>query len=513
MVTAFRKVLIANRGEIAVRVMRTCHELGIRCVAVYSEADRAALHVRHADEAYLIGPPPARESYLVIDKILDVAQRAGVDAIHPGYGFLSENAEFAAACRTAGVVFIGPPPEAIRDMADKTTARAKLAAAGVPVVPGRSGPGGRGFATAAEALAAAREIGFPVMLKAAAGGGGKGMRLVDGEAKLAAAFQGARREAQSAFGDDAIYLEKAVVQPRHVEVQVFADAHGHALHLGERDCSVQRRHQKVIEETPSPVVDEPMRARMGDVAVKAARAVGYQGAGTIEFLVDQDRNFYFLEMNTRLQVEHPVTELCTGLDLVRLQIQVAEGEPLELRQEQVVRRGAALECRIYAEDPVRFFPSPGRITRLETPSGPYVRDDSGVYAGAEISVYYDPLISKLATWADTRERALERMLRALSEYVIRGIKTNIPFHQRVLRHPAFRRGEYDTSFIERYQADLTGPTEIPADLATVAVVAAAVDAACHDAAGRGAETHGPPGRTPDARGGGAWRNGVRWRGR
>jgi acetyl-CoA carboxylase biotin carboxylase subunit len=510
MPTPIRKILIANRGEIAVRVMRTCRELGIGTVAVFSAADRAALHVRMADEAYPIGPPPARESYLVVDTILDVAKRAGVDAIHPGYGFLSENAEFAAACRAAGVIFIGPPPEAIRDMGDKTTARAKMSAAGVPVVPGRSGPGGRGFGTLEEALAAARVIGFPVMLKAAAGGGGKGMRLVEGEARFASAWQGAQREAQSAFGDDAVYLEKAVVQPHHVEVQVFADAHGHAIHLGERDCSVQRRHQKVIEETPSPIVDEAMRARMGEVAVTAARAVGYVGAGTIEFLVDQERNFYFLEMNTRLQVEHPITELVTGLDLVRLQIQVAQGAPLGLAQEEVVRRGAAIECRIYAEDPVRFFPSPGRITRLETPSGPYVRDDSGVYPGAEITVFYDPMISKLATWADTREHALDRMLRALSEYVIRGIKTNIPFHQRVLRHAAFRRGEYDTSFIERHKAELTGPLEVPEAIARVAVAAAAIDTVCADAAACGGPRL-PDGESPAADGAHAWRDAVRWR--
>jgi acetyl-CoA carboxylase, biotin carboxylase subunit len=433
-----------------------------------------------------------------------VARRAGVDAIHPGYGFLSENATFAAACCAAGVVFIGPSPDAIRDMGEKTKARAAMAAAGVPVVPGRSGPGGRGFGTVEEALAAAQELGFPVMLKAVAGGGGKGMRLVEGEAKFASAYQGARREAQGAFGDDAVYLEKAVERPRHVEVQIFADTHGHAIHLGERDCSVQRRHQKVIEETPSPIVDAAMRARMGEVAVKAARAVGYVGAGTVEFLVDQDRKFHFLEMNTRLQVEHPITELVTGLDLVRLQIQVAQGEQLRLDQEQVACRGAALECRIYAEDPVRFFPRPGRITRLETPVGPFVRDDSGVCAGAEISVYYDPLISKLATWGETREQALDRMGRALSEYVICGIETNIPFHRRVLQHPAFRRGEYDTSFVERYRPELTGQTELPADRATVVTGAAAGEAAC-----RGADANSAAGHAPEANGAGAWRHAVR----
>ncbi|HEY3358227.1 MAG TPA: biotin carboxylase N-terminal domain-containing protein, partial [Polyangia bacterium] len=334
----FSKVLIANRGEIAVRVIRTCRELGLATVAVFSEADRRALHVRLADEAYLIGPPPAAQSYLDSARIIETARRAGAGAIHPGYGFLSENEGFAAACAAAGITFIGPPPAAIAAMGDKTTARGHMTRAGVPVVPGDNGTDGRGFPSVEAALAAARALGFPVMLKASAGGGGKGMRLVDGEAKFTAAYDGARREAKSAFGDDAVYLEKAITEPHHVEVQVFADGTGHAIHLGERDCSIQRRHQKVVEETPSPLVDDALRARMGAVAVKAARAVGYVGAGTIEFLVDGQRNFYFLEMNTRLQVEHPVTEMVTGLDLVRLQLQVAQGEPLGLTQEQVVRR-------------------------------------------------------------------------------------------------------------------------------------------------------------------------------
>jgi acetyl-CoA carboxylase biotin carboxylase subunit len=506
MTRRFHKVLIANRGEIAVRVIRSCREAGLRTVAVYSEADRRALHVRLADEAYLIGPPPAAKSYLDFERIIDTAQRAGAEAIHPGYGFLSENEAFAAACADAGITFIGPPPAAIAAMGDKTTARGHMTRAGVPVVPGDNGPDGRGFPSAEAALAAARAIGFPVMLKAAAGGGGKGMRRVDSEARFQAAFDGARREAKAAFGDDAVYLEKAITEPHHVEIQVFADESGHTIHLGERDCSIQRRHQKVVEETPSPLVTPELRARMGEVAVKAARAVGYVGAGTIEFLVDGQRNFYFLEANTRLQVEHPITEMVTGLDLVRLQLAVAQGEPLGIAQEQVVRRGHAVECRIYAEDPVRFLPSPGRITALRTPGGPFVRDDSGVYPGAEISVYYDPLISKLVVWAEGREPALDRMLRALSEYVIRGIKTNLAFHKRLLAHPAFRRGEYDTGFIERHKADLTSPVEPAGEAAEVAIAAAAIHAA-HEGATAAERALEPPAPGPGA----GWRTAVRWR--
>jgi len=501
------KVLIANRGEIAVRVMRTCREMGLRTVAVFSEADRAALHVRLADEAYLIGPPPAAQSYLVIERIIDAAQRAGADAIHPGYGFLAENEQFAAACAAAGIVFVGPPPAAIAAMGDKTTARARMTAAGVPVVPGDHGVNGRGFPGFEEALAAARQLGFPVMLKASAGGGGKGMRLVESEAKLKAAFDGARRESASAFGDDTVYLEKAIVEPHHVEVQVFADEHGNVIHLGERDCSIQRRHQKVIEETPSPIVSEAMRARMGEVAVKAARAVGYVGAGTIEFLVDAERHFYFLEMNTRLQVEHPVTEMVTGLDLVRLQLAVAAGRPLGLAQDAVVRRGAAIECRVYAEDPVRFLPSPGRLTTLRVPGGPFVRDDSGVYPGAEISVYYDPLISKLVAWGGDREQALDRMGRALGEYVIRGIKTNLPLHRRVLAHPAFRRGEYDTGFLERHRAELTADLTPGPEITAVAAAAAAIHVARDGALASSAAAL----RAPEPGAGGGWRTAVRWR--
>jgi acetyl-CoA carboxylase biotin carboxylase subunit len=476
-----RKILIANRGEIAVRVMRACRELGIQTVAVYSEVDRAALHVRIADEAYPIGPAPARESYLDIHKVLDVAKRSGADAIHPGYGFLSEKAEFARACEAAGVIFIGPSADAIDAMGDKTRARAKVTAAGVPVVPGDNGPGdgsssgsGRGFPSAQAALESARKIGFPVMLKASAGGGGKGMRLVDDEKKFVAAYDGAQREAKSAFGDEAVYLEKAVVRPRHVEIQVFGDTHGSVVYLFERDCSIQRRHQKVIEEAPSPALTPELRKKMGEVAVKAAQAVNYVGAGTCEFLLGEDGNFYFLEMNTRLQVEHPVTEMVTQLDLVRLQIAVANGDKLPFKQEDLKLHGAAIECRIYAEDSLRFLPSPGKITQLRQPAGPYVRDDTGVYEGSEISVYYDPMISKLITWGQTRQEAIQRMERALVEYRVGGIKTNLAFHRRVMKNAAFQKGHYDTSFIEREKGELLRPLQLEeGDEALDAVFAAA----------------------------------------
>jgi acetyl-CoA carboxylase biotin carboxylase subunit len=481
-----RKVLIANRGEIAVRVMRACKELGIATVAVYSEADRAALHVRTADEAFPIGPPPARESYLDIAKVIDAAKKSGADAIHPGYGFLSEKADFARAVEAAGIIFIGPPADAIDAMGDKTRARAKVTAAGVPVVPGDNGPTGRGFPTPEEALASAKKIGFPVMLKASAGGGGKGMRLVEDEAKFTAAYQGAQREAKSAFGDDAVYLEKAVIRPRHVEIQVFADTHGNTVYLFERDCSIQRRHQKVIEEAPSPALKPETRHAMGAVAVKAAAAVNYVGAGTCEFLLAEDGSFYFLEMNTRLQVEHPVTEMITQLDLVKLQIAVANGEPLPFKQEDLKIHGAALECRIYAEDPLRFLPSPGKITQLRQPSGPFVRDDSGVTEGSEISVYYDPMISKLVTWGKDRTEAVDRMARALSEYRVGGIKTNLAFHRRVLKNADFRAGKYDTSFIEGHKAELLRALEL--DESDEALDAALAAAAMHAMETGAAET-------------------------
>ena len=472
-----RKVLVANRGEIAVRVMRALRERNISSVAVFSDVDRNALHVRSADEAYFIGAAPARESYLDINKILDVAKRSGSDAIHPGYGFLSEKAEFARACKKAGVIFIGPPAEAIDAMGDKTRARQKMIAAGVPVVPGDNGAGasGRGFPSAEAALESAKKIGFPVMLKASAGGGGKGMRLVDGEAKFKAAFDGAQREAKSAFGDDAVYIEKAIVKPRHVEIQVFGDMHGNVVYLFERDCSVQRRHQKVIEEAPSPAVTPELRKKMGDVAVKAAAAVGYVGAGTCEFLLGADGNFYFLEMNTRLQVEHPVTEMITQRDLVHLQLDVADGKPLPFKQEDLRVHGAAIECRIYAEDSLRFLPSPGKITALRQPQGPFVRDDSGVFEGSEISVYYDPMISKLIVWGEDRAQALDRMARALSEYRVGGIKTNLAFHRRVMKNAVFRSGKYDTGFIEQEKAELLKPLEL--EDADFAIAAAAVHAA------------------------------------
>jgi acetyl-CoA carboxylase biotin carboxylase subunit len=467
------KILIANRGEIACRVIRACRELDLATVAVFSEADRDAVHVRMADEAVPVGPPPAKDSYLRAEKIVEAARLTGADAVHPGYGFLSENAAFAEACAAAGLTFIGPPPAAITAMGGKTSARALMQAAGVPVVPGDNGPAGKGFASPEQARAAAAAVGYPVMLKAAAGGGGRGMRLVESEDKLEAALAGARREAKGAFGDDTIYLEKAIVRARHVEIQVFGDEHGQVVHLFERDCSVQRRNQKVIEEAPCPVLDEPTRARMGEVAVRAARKVGYVGAGTIEMLYDQaSKSFYFLEMNTRLQVEHPVTELITGVDLVRWQIAVAQGERLPVAQEQIERRGAAIQCRVYAEDPVKFLPSPGTISSLRVPAGPGVRDDSGVTAGSVISVYYDPMISKLCAWAGDRRAAIDRMRRALGEYHVGGIRTNLAFHRRVMRHPAFIAGDYDTGFIERHRADLQPAEPTPEDLDRAAIAAA-----------------------------------------
>src|SRR5690349_11357947 len=414
------KILIANRGEIACRVIRACRELDLRTVAVHSDADAAALHVRLADEAVAIGPPPARESYLRAEKIVDAIKKTGADAVHPGYGFLSENADFAEAVAAAGATFIGPPPAAIRAMGGKTSARALMQAANVPVVPGDNGEGGRGFATPAAAKAAAARVGYPVMLKAAAGGGGRGMRLVDGEDKLEAALAGAQREAKAAFGDDTIYIEKAIVRPRHIEIQVFGDEHGGAVHLYERDCSIQRRNQKVIEESPSPAIDDELRARMGEVAVRAARSVGYVGAGTIEMLYDgATRGFYFLEMNTRLQVEHPVTELVTGVDLVHWQLALAAGDPLPMSQQDVTSRGHAIECRVTAEDPARgFAPDAGHIHTAHLAGGPWVRWDGGIETGSEVGLFYDPMLAKLIVHGRTREQAIARMHRALLELTI-----------------------------------------------------------------------------------------------
>ena len=407
----FQKILIANRGEIAVRIQRACRELGIHTVAVYSDVDRNALHVRYADEAYLIGPAPSRESYLRADKILEVARQSGADAIHPGYGFLAEREDFAQACIDEGIKFIGPKPSAIAAMGDKAVARATVQKAGVPVVPGTEGEGGL---RDEEIVAIAPQIGFPLLVKATAGGGGKGMRQVDRMEDLPGALASARREAESAFGDGAVYLEKLVQGARHIEIQLLADEHGNVIHLGERECSIQRRHQKLIEESPSPAIDADLRERMGAVAVKAAQAVDYHNAGTIEFLVDKDKNFYFLEMNTRLQVEHPVTEIVTGIDIVKEQIRIARGRKLRLKQRSIKQRGWAIECRINAEDPFNnFMPSTGTITRIERPTGPGVRVDSGVYEGYEVTPYYDSLIAKLICWGESRAEAIMRMRRAL----------------------------------------------------------------------------------------------------
>lgn len=450
----FTKVLIANRGEIAVRVIRACRELGLQTVAVFSEADRAAPHVRYADEAYLLGPPPSRESYLRGDKIIDIARRCGAGAIHPGYGFLSEREDFAQAVEDAGLTFIGPRPSAIAAMGDKVVARATVAAAGVPVVPGTEA---EEALSDEDLLRLAPQVGFPLLIKAAAGGGGKGMREVHSLEAMPSLLQSARREAEAAFGDGNVYLEKVVPCARHIEFQILADAHGNVIHLGERECSLQRRHQKLLEESPSPCLgdDEALRRRMGEVACRAAKAVDYLNAGTIEFLVDKDRNFYFLEMNTRLQVEHPITEMVTGVDIVKEQIRIARGRKLRYTQDEIRQTGWALECRINAEDPYNnFLPSTGRIVQIIPPTGPGVRVDTGVYPGFEVSPYYDSLISKLICWGETRGEAILRMRRALEEYRIIGVKTNIPFHQRILDSTRFMAGQYDTRFVEeRFSLD------------------------------------------------------------
>ena len=465
---------MANRGEIAVRVMRSCREMGIDTVAVFSDPDRTALHVRYGREAIALGGSSAAETYLHIDKIIAAAKRSGADAVHPGYGFLSENPEFARRLATEGITLIGPRPEAMEAMGHKTKARAAMTEAGVPVVPGSSGP----VADAAEALAAAAVIGYPVMVKAAAGGGGKGMRRVADPDALAAAFAAAQSEARNSFGDDRVYLERYLDRPRHIEVQILADGHGSCVHLFERECSIQRRHQKVIEEAPSPFVDPAMRAAMGEVAVRAAQAVGYIGAGTVEFLADAQRNFFFLEMNTRLQVEHPVTEWITGLDLVAWQIRIAQGEKLTFCQDELHFEGHAIEARIYAEDPqAGFMPAPGVIEHLHVPSGPFLRDDSGVYAGAEVTPLYDPMISKLSVWAPDRAAAIRRLWRGLGEYRVVGLTTNIGFLRRCLRADAFASGDYDTGFVG---AEVTPEAPFDDRYEELAVWAAVADAFLRD---------------------------------
>jgi len=462
-----KKILVANRGEIAVRVMRSCREMDILTVAIFSDADGSAMHVRYADEAYHIGPSPSAESYLNIDKIIEVAKNCKADAIHPGYGFLSENASFSDRCRQEGIIFIGPSGDSIRAMGDKITARRTMIAAGVPVVPGTTDS----IQDEAKAIEVIREIGLPVMIKASAGGGGKGMRLVKAENQIVNAIRSARSEARSAFGDDSVYIEKYIESPHHIEFQILADNFGNTIHLFERECSVQRRHQKVVEETPSPLLTPQVREEMGKFAVAAAKAVNYSGAGTIEFIVDEDLNYYFLEMNTRLQVEHPITERVVGIDLVKQQINIANNEKLAIRQEELSQNGHAIECRIYAEDPDRnFMPSPGVIKHISEPHGLGVRCDGYVYEGYEIPLYYDPLISKLICWGKTREEAINRMKRALYEYKITGVKTSIRLLVRIMDAPDFREGKYNTHFIEKNHDYLFTPPDINPRVEDVAIM-------------------------------------------
>ncbi len=487
-----RKLLIANRGEIALRIVRACRELGITSVAVYSDADRTARHVRYADEAYRLGPAPATESYLRGDRIVAIAQACGADAVHPGYGFLSERAEFAAAVRNAGLIFVGPPPDAIRLMGDKVSARKLAIAQGVPVVPGTEAE----VRDPDEAAAIAADIGYPVLLKAAAGGGGKGMRVVRTPDELAGALRNASSEAVAAFGYGGVYIEKYLEHVRHIEIQILADSHGHCVHLGERECSIQRRHQKLIEESPSPVLRQVTRAAMGAVAVRAALAAGYVNAGTIEFLYTPDRQFYFLEMNTRLQVEHPVTEYVTGLDLVHEQLRIAAGEPLGYTQEDIHFSGHAIECRVTAEDPDHNFrPSVGEVPAVTEPDGPGVRVDSSLYPGAEVTIYYDPMIAKLICWAPTRDGAIARMRRALREFQIAGIETNLRYQQVILESARFRAGDFDTRFVEDF-GGLAGHVD-PGDLAADRRLAAIAAALMTDAA-RGWRSAAPGGGAPAA---------------
>jgi len=477
----FKKVLVANRGEIAVRIIRACRELGVETVAVYSEADRRALHVRYADEAFLLGPAPSRESYLRADKIMEIALVCGADAIHPGYGFLAERDDFSAACEENNIAFIGPKPSAIAAMGDKAEARATVIKAGVPVVPGTEDVGNM---TNDDLLAIAPKVGFPLLIKATAGGGGKGMREVESIDEMPTLLESARREAESAFGDGNVYLEKLVEGARHIEIQILADSHGNVIHLGERECSLQRRHQKLLEESPSSALSEELRNQMGSVAVKAAQAVNYVNAGTIEFLLDKDNNYYFLEMNTRLQVEHPVTEMVTGIDIVKEQLRIARGRTLSYKQEDVKFNGHAIECRINAEDPYNdFLPSTGRITHSLLPTGPGVRVDTGVYPGFEITPFYDPMIAKLIVWGETRAQAILRMRRALEEYRIVGVHTNIPFHQTMMDSHRFMGGQYDTRFVEE-RFSMEGAEEYRKTYAEVAAILATLVA--HESAERSA---------------------------
>jgi acetyl-CoA carboxylase, biotin carboxylase subunit len=500
----FKKILIANRGEIAVRVIRACHEMGIAAVAVYSDVDRAALHVRKADEAFPIGAAAASESYLNIPKIIDVAKRSGADAIHPGYGFLSENAKFARACVDAGVKFIGPTAAAMDALGSKTRARQAMEQAGMPLVPGTS----RGLESFEQAEQIAAKIGYPVMLKAAAGGGGKGMRLVHTPHDLKSALEGARSEAERSFGDSEVYIEKAIINPRHIEMQVLADEHGNTVYLGERECSLQRRHQKVVEEAPSPVVDPEMRRRMGEVAVRVAQTAAYTNAGTVEFLVDEQKKFYFLEMNTRLQVEHPVTELVTGLDLVHLQIRIAAGDRLPFTQGDVQLRGHAIECRIYAEDPDNnYFPSPGRIALLLEPAGPGIRHDSGMYEGWTVPMDYDPLLAKLIGYGADRVQAIARLTRALDEYFVCGVKTNLSLFRRILRHPDFHAAKLDTGFLDRLlqqKDDLQKEENSRAD--SQAVEVAVIAAGIFTASGASAPSAGNPAAGNNSKSASAWKS-------
>ncbi|HXV15086.1 MAG TPA: acetyl-CoA carboxylase biotin carboxylase subunit, partial [Candidatus Krumholzibacteria bacterium] len=480
----FKTLLVANRGEIALRVVRACREMGIRSVAVYSDADRLAPHVLEADEAHRIGPPPSSESYLRIDSLLGAARKSGAEAVHPGYGFLSEREVFARAVEDAGLVFVGPAPATLAAMGDKTEARRRMHAAGVPIVPGVVDA----LADPGAAARAAEEIGFPVLLKAAAGGGGKGMRVVRSGSELGRAFEAASREALAAFGDGSVYLERFLDRPRHVEIQVLGDRHGRVLHLGERECSIQRRHQKLVEEAPSPVLTPEQREEMGGSAVRAAAAVDYVGAGTVEFLYDEARGaFYFLEMNTRIQVEHPITECTTGIDLVQWQLRIARGEALAFEQKDIGQRGHAIECRIYAEDERKhFIPSCGVISLLREPAGPGVRVDSGVYQGWEVTSHYDPILAKLVAFGETREVARRRMLRALDEYVVQGVATSVDLHKRILRHPSFVAAKVDTAFLDEHATDLLEPAK--ADVPDLAFIAAAL--AAESGSGRGARaTH------------------------